>query len=304
MGRLPQRALTELRLGQASSEAPKVFARRYHPQPDRAESAHVHQFFELLYLEAGRGLHHIDEERFEAEEGALFWMLPGQRHDPGGLRETRKWIVAFNAEAAAPGLHEGGFFAGPGPLALSAFALTGSGARSAVLPVAERARWVARFEAIAFELETKVLGYGEAACAHLRLVLLDLARLAASMTPEAGAGRPLVHAVFAFIEARFRLPIGLRDVAEAVGRSPAYLTDLIRRETGRTVLQWVIDRRLAEARRLLLDPQTSVAQVAEEVGYLDPKHFAQQFRRAHGASPQAWRSARLAGGSGKIPPRT
>jgi AraC-like DNA-binding protein len=303
MGRLRHNAVRELSLGQVAPEVPKVFARRYFPRPDRTEQAHVHQFFELLYVEAGRGFHLIDGERFDAAEGELFWMLPGQYHDPGGLHGTQKWIVAFNADAAVPGLHEGGFFFGPRALALSAFAPCASASRQASLPPAERARWVGHFEAIAHELDDKALGFGEAACAHLRLLLLDLARLAATLAPQADAGRPLLSAVFAFIEARFRSPIGLRDVAEAVGRSPAYLTDRVRRETGRTVLQWVIDRRLAEARRLLLRTEASVAAVAEEVGYLDAKHFALQFRRAHGASPHAWRTTRLEGSSGKKPPQ-
>jgi transcriptional regulator GlxA family with amidase domain len=32
--------------------------------------------------------------------------------------------------------------------------------------------------------------------------------------------------------------------------------------------------------------------IAERVGYADPTHFIRMFRRAHGATPAAWRNTR------------
>jgi len=101
----------------------------------------------------------------------------------------------------------------------------------------------------------------------------------------------LVSRVLWFIESNYQLSISLREVAEAVGRSPAYLTDLVRRETGKTVLSWIIERRMAEARRLLLETNQSVDQIAEAVGYFNRRHFSRQFLRLHNATPQAWRKA-------------
>lgn len=101
----------------------------------------------------------------------------------------------------------------------------------------------------------------------------------------------LMSSVFHFIETHYQHSISLREVAEAVGRSPAYLTDLVRRETGKTVLSWIVERRMAEARRLLLETNQSVEQIAEAVGYFDRRHFSRQFLRLHNAAPQAWRRA-------------
>jgi AraC-like DNA-binding protein len=125
-----------------------------------------------------------------------------------------------------------------------------------------------------------------------RLMMLFLARRALPSAPS--NANPLVTSVFQFIEARYRFPIGLADVARAVGRSPAYLTDLVRRETGRAVGQWIIERRMADARRLLLETEQGVGAVAEAAGYLDPRHFSAQFKRLHGTTPQAWRKSRRA----------
>lgn len=105
---------------------------------------------------------------------------------------------------------------------------------------------------------------------------------------------PKLACVFQFIEAHYRQPISLNDVAQAVGYSPAYLTNLVQNQTGRTVKQWMIERRMAQARELLRTTQSSVRAVAEASGYGDAGYFTRQFRQFHGVSPQIWRQQSVA----------
>lgn len=95
--------------------------------------------------------------------------------------------------------------------------------------------------------------------------------------------------VFKFIESNYNQSIGLRDVAQAVGYSAAYLTDLVRRHTGETVNHWIIKRRIAAAQTLLLETDQCVNQIAETVGYQHEGHFFRQFRQYHNTTPHAWR---------------
>ena len=105
------------------------------------------------------------------------------------------------------------------------------------------------------------------------------------------ASHPSLIEVFRFIEANYQQPIALCDVSQAVGYSPAYLTNLTRRHTGQTVQRWIIERRMAAARSLLLETNEVVEQIATKVGYNHVVHFFRQFRQLHGTTPQAWRSA-------------
>jgi AraC-like DNA-binding protein len=95
--------------------------------------------------------------------------------------------------------------------------------------------------------------------------------------------------VFAVIERGHAEPLSLRDVAREVGMTPGHLTTVVRRRTGRTVQEWIIERRMAEARRLLAATDLPVQEVARRVGITDPGYFTRLFRRAHGTSPRAWR---------------
>jgi AraC-like DNA-binding protein len=102
---------------------------------------------------------------------------------------------------------------------------------------------------------------------------------------------PRLHEVFEFIELNYHQPISLKEVAQAAGYSSAYLTDLVRRLTGKTVNGWIIERRIAQACNLLLETNYSVNQIALEVGYQNINHFYCQFRARHQNSPHAWREA-------------
>jgi AraC-like DNA-binding protein len=103
--------------------------------------------------------------------------------------------------------------------------------------------------------------------------------------------RPVLSKVFNFIEENYTNQISLREVAEEVGHSPAYLTDLVRRKTGKTVLTWITARRMAEARKLLLETNQPIEQITEAVGYFDRRHFSRLFLRIHKSTPHSWRIA-------------
>lgn len=100
-----------------------------------------------------------------------------------------------------------------------------------------------------------------------------------------------VKAVFQFIATHYHQSISLRDVAKALGYSPAYLTDLVRRETGQTVNQWISEYRLTRAGYLLLETNQTMSQIAETVGYQHTGYFFRQFRRRYGMTPQIWRES-------------
>jgi AraC-like DNA-binding protein len=99
----------------------------------------------------------------------------------------------------------------------------------------------------------------------------------------------LLDKVFRFIEANYNQPISLSDVAIAVGYCAAYLTDLVRRNTGHTVNDWIAERRMVAARALLLETDQCVSQIAQTVGYQHEGYFFRQFRKHHGITPQVFR---------------
>jgi AraC-like DNA-binding protein len=79
------------------------------------------------------------------------------------------------------------------------------------------------------------------------------------------------------------------DVASALERMPAcaeHVRRVFARETGRTPLQYLLDLRIDEARRLLASNTLNVKQVAHRVGLTDPFYFSRIFRKSTGQSPR------------------
>jgi AraC-like DNA-binding protein len=128
------------------------------------------------------------------------------------------------------------------------------------------------------------------------LLLAEIAEHAPSRPPldaPRGSGASDVTAqALAFISANARSPISLTDVARAVHRSRSYTADVVRRETGRSVGDWITEVRLDDARRRLEETDELVEIVAERVGYADATHFGRMFKRRFGLAPRAWRHRR------------
>jgi AraC family transcriptional regulator, transcriptional activator of pobA len=167
-----------------------------------------------------------------------------------------------------------------------------SGVLRLAVPADDRPAWTARVEALARELAERADGYREAVLAHLTLLLVEVARLAADVVGDLRVNRePLLADVFAVIERRFPEPLSLRDVAREVNLSAGHLTTVVRRRTGRTVQEWIVDRRMTAARRLLAGSDLPVGEIGRRVGYPDPGYFARVFGQVHGVSPTRWRDA-------------
>jgi AraC-like DNA-binding protein/mannose-6-phosphate isomerase-like protein (cupin superfamily) len=107
--------------------------------------------------------------------------------------------------------------------------------------------------------------------------------------PADAASWEIIGSALAFCAANFRKPIGLKDVARAVGYSPSHVGRLVRLHLGVPVSVHLLELKLAAAREFLLESRLSIAKIAESLGYTDPSHFSRAFTRALGLSPQAYR---------------
>lgn len=259
---------------------------------DVRPAAHSHDFLVLAYFERDGGSLRLGAKEWQIEAGDVYLIAPGEVADPSGLEGAEGWSVFFPPEvlgSEAPGA----FLSWRAhPLLFPFVRGAAGGAQRLKVPLADQPSWVERLSALGLELRQRHDGYREAVLAHLTLLLVDLSRLAADVVGDLRLeDETLLAEVFGFIEDRYHEPISLRDVARAVSLSRGHLTTVVRRKTGRTVQEWIAERRMAQARRLLVETDLPVEEVGRRVGYGDPTYFVRSFRRAHGATPLAWRRA-------------
>jgi AraC family transcriptional activator of pobA len=258
--------------------------------------AHAHDFLSLAYFERGGGSLRMGGREWRLQDGDVYVVAPGEvvgvGDDPAGLADSEGWAVYFPLEGLGPEAPDALLGWRAHPLLLPFARGAATGAQRLNVPAAERSAWSERLATLDRELRERRDGYREAAVAHLTLVLVGVARLAADAAGDLTLkDEPLLADVFGLIEARYHERLSLSDVASAVGLSPGHLTTVVRRKTGRTVQEWIAERRMAQARRLLVETDLTVAEIGGRVGYADPVYFARSFRRAHATTPLRWRRA-------------
>lgn len=83
--------------------------------------------------------------------------------------------------------------------------------------------------------------------------------------------------------------ISIAAVAERFAYNPKYLAALFKKFTGRTAKEWITEKKIDLAKRLLTTGTDSVKQVAHAVGFADEYYFMRVFKRAVGMSPKNYR---------------
>jgi YesN/AraC family two-component response regulator len=126
----------------------------------------------------------------------------------------------------------------------------------------------------------------------LRLIqeLLQLAPLTAELIEK--QERLLIEQVRIWIHDHLHEDITLLDLSRRFHYSVSYISMLFKKEIGTGFQEYLLDCRMQRARLLLLDPALRISDIAQQVGYTNPKAFSIAFRKACGIPPTEYRELR------------
>ena len=100
----------------------------------------------------------------------------------------------------------------------------------------------------------------------------------------------IVRSAVEFIIEHFNRPISLTMVADTIGVSTCYLSNVFSKETGAPYSKFVTELRMhAAAQQLVGDKDMRLAEVAERTGYVSSKHFLKVFKAYFGVTPTEYR---------------
>lgn len=83
--------------------------------------------------------------------------------------------------------------------------------------------------------------------------------------------------------------LSLVQVAEYTGRSPTYLSSLIRKKTGRTFRSHLLEMRMDAARKRLSHTSQTIEKIARETGFKSGNYFSRVFKKIYGITPKQYR---------------
>lgn len=263
---------------------PPVSVMRFHPGVRPAHGQrHIHDFPVLIHIDRAA--------RPPARDGDAYVLAPGAVIDADAVTMVAEGRGVFFDPTALGGDAQAPWSSWRShPLLLPFLHGIPGGLLRLHVPPARQPVWTATLAAIETELADRTDGYRQAALAHLTLLLVDVTRLATDVVADLRRSNETRLAdVFDVIERRYTEPLSLRDVAKAIGMTPGHLTTLVRRRTGRTVVDWITERRMTQARHLLATTDAPISEIARRVGIPDAGYFARLFRHGNGMTARAWR---------------
>jgi AraC family transcriptional regulator, transcriptional activator of pobA len=253
--------------------------------------AHRHRnLFQILLIERGGGEMTFDLAKFAFAAPAAI-LVPaaiahGFRFEPNA---TDGWVITFTEDAAGALADRSG----------EAMARLRALAAQPVVPIAddiERGRLLALAAELFDEQSLAREGYRLAMRGVLVLIAVGVARLAASRARTGSVTlRPAdatVAQLRALLDEHFRQERLLGFYAEKLGMTVDRLNDHVKRATGVTAGHLIRQRLLSEAKRQLVFTAQPIHDIAKELDFADPSHFARFFRKQTGTTPHEFREQR------------
>lgn len=97
-----------------------------------------------------------------------------------------------------------------------------------------------------------------------------------------------------YIDANLESDISLGELAAVADLSQFHFARAFRKSTGRTPQQFLTEKRVERAKRLLENEQLPIVEVSLQSGFKNQSHFTSIFRKLTNLTPKTWRSLRLA----------
>jgi len=248
--------------------------------------AHRHTFYHMVLFTKGGGSHTVDFERFDVKPGQMYFMIPGQVHSWNFEGETDGYIVNFSEELFRPFLADAEY--------LERFSFFSGDAAEGVLQLDTPASAAVEncFRHIIEEVKhTNSYGQDLIRASLLRifnLVAGTIAESAAVSLPQQSNRvvldnfRKLVNRHFA----QYKLP---KDYAALLYITPNHLNAVCQDFLGKSAGEIIRDRILVEAKRLLVNADTTISDIAYQLNFTDNSYFTKFFKKYTGTTPEEFK---------------
>src|SRR5690625_3298810 len=91
-----------------------------------------------------------------------------------------------------------------------------------------------------------------------------------------------------YIHSQLYEPITVKEVATHVNINPKYLSKVFTDEVGISTSQYIIEKKMEEAKELLIQTSYTVKEISDMLGYCSPNYFSTEFKKRVGVSPKKY----------------
>lgn len=247
---------------------------------------HTLSYYDITLITEGSGFFTLDGSTAPIEKGVLFFSAPGQIRQWNFDRMPQGLVLIFEEAFLCDYFNDARFVEN-----LSYFCSL-SNPPSMLLADAEYRELVPLLETIYREIaeyETKDKHILRALLYHATMLLNRMYLQRYPVVDRKPEGR-YIHEFRASVEKEFRQCRSVAYFADLLHITPGHLNDIVRCEMGITAKQFIIDRTMREAKRMLGYTGLSVSEVAMALNFENPSYFTRLFEKHVGVTPLQFRA--------------
>lgn len=253
---------------------------------DLLHDLHRHDFYFLLILIKGQGIHIIDFTTYDLQDNSISFLRPGQVHQLELKADSSGFLIEFNE----------GFYH-PDTANARQRLRKASNKNYCVLRADRFSLIMSTLELLFHEYTDKEEGYLDAIRSGLDILLIEYVR----QSPDPKGSPPKINPytqerLEEFLELLDRHITTNKQVsayAQLMSLSLYQLNQITRSSINKSASDLINEHIILEARRQLLATTNQVKGIADHLGYEDTSYFIRFFRKHTGITPDAFRQQAL-----------
>lgn len=255
----------------------------YATQHQHLHSAHRHSFYHLVFFTSGSGHQQIDFKRFDVKAGLIYFMIPGQVHSWDFETEPDGYIINFSTDYLSSFLLK--------PNYLENFLFFSGQPDQQVLELEEKVQQkiTSIFEDILKEGQNEKPINDDLVKTLLVRLFIEIARNKNEISTKHSYNHTILKNFKDLIEknyAHLRLP---KQYAELLYITPNHLNALCNDFLGVSAGILIRERVILEAKRLLINLDLLISEVATKLNFDDQSYFIKFFKKYEGLTPEKFR---------------
>lgn len=249
---------------------------------DLVHDLHRHDFYFVLAVQQGSGMHEIDFIPYPVSDHAVFILRPGQVHKLELTADTTGFLLEFDLAFYQP------------KHSIAEHRWKKAASKNYCAVEASRFQKLHAYLASIFqEYSQKQEGYFEAIKANLDLFFLEYIRQSKNpdsiAKSEGGYIQERFEELIRLLETNIISKKNVADYADLLSLSPYQLNSIVKSSVGKTVSDLINEQLILEAKRHLIATPALVKEIADQLGYEDPSYFIRFFKKHTGQSPDSFR---------------
>ncbi len=241
---------------------------------------HRHNFYEVMYLTGGKGVHIIDFETYKYNPPALYLVSPNQIHFWDLSEKLEGYIFLFKEDF----LVSSGLGHAHNQIAFFQHMMDSP---TFSLDQTQQTKLEPLIKAMVHETSKKEIAQKSVLQAYLHIFLITIQRMYGEKAQSSHVS--LVKQFIKIASNTISCNCDLKRCAAKMNISETHLRNTLKEKTGKTPGQIIRQIVILEAKRLLIHSDLSAAEIAYSLHFEDPSYFGRYFKRETGISPTSFR---------------